>query len=283
MGSVVIAYSGGIDSTFLAVVAGEMLGEKALAITAQSPSIAASELEEARVLAKRLGFHHRIVKTNELDRADYQANTPSRCYFCKDELYKTLSKIAKRGKYAHIANGANTDDLSDYRPGFKAADEQNIRSPLVEAQLSKSEIRQISKDMGLPIWDKPAQPCLSSRIPYGTPVSTTVLEQIEQAETVLRNFGFHDFRVRHHDQIARIEINPDDFPRLLDANTRLQITTELRALNYKYVSLDLDGFRSGSLNEAISIPKNGNEPFLFFGELSFSHLVVRNSLQFFVV
>ena len=257
MGSVIIAYSGGIDSAFLAVVANEMLGDNALAITAQSPSLAVSELEEASVLAKHLGLHHRVIKTNELDRADYQENTPSRCYFCKDELYKNLSRIAETEEYAHIANGANTDDLSDYRPGLKAASEQNIRSPLVEAQLSKSEIRQISKDMGLPVWDKPAQPCLSSRIPYGTPVSSGVLEQIDQAETVLRNFGFRDFRVRHHDQIARIEISPDDFPRLLDASTRLQITAKLRALNYKYVSLDLEGFRSGSLNEVISIRRNG--------------------------
>ena len=257
MGSLIVAYSGGVDSAFLAAAANEALGPRALAVTAKSPSLAPSELRDAVDLAARLGLNHRVVETHEVERHDYAANDPNRCFFCKDELYTYLSGYAEREGYTNIANGTNTDDLGDFRPGLNAAKQYGVRSPMVEADLSKAEIRALSKEMGLPTWDKPAQACLSSRIPYGTPVTVEALERIAKAEEFLRGLGVRQLRVRHHDTIARIEVEPADLPTLAEETTRARVTDYFRSIGYSYVTLDLDGFRSGSLNEVIAGLKRG--------------------------
>lgn len=251
MGSVVVAYSGGVDSTFLAVAAHDALGERALAVTAASPAIPEAEMEEAGALARQFGFAHRVIRTAEMDDANYVANPANRCYFCKSELYTKLVPLAAELGYAWVANGTNVDDLGDYRPGAQAADERRVRSPLVEAGLTKQEIRELSRERGLPTWDKPAQPCLSSRIPYGTPVTVRALSQIERAEAFLRGLGFRELRVRHHGTVARIELPLADLPRLAEEGTRQQVVAQLKKLGYGYVTLDLAGFRSGSLNEVL--------------------------------
>jgi uncharacterized protein len=252
MGSVIVAYSGGVDSAFLAATAHQVLGDKALAVTAESPSLAPSELKEATALAERLGLNHRVIQTGEVERADYLANTPNRCFFCKDELYSHISKTVQGEGYAWVTNGTNTDDLGDFRPGLDAAKQYGVRSPLVEAELTKVEIRSLSKDMDLPTWDKPAQACLSSRIPYGTPVSVEALTRIGKAEEFLRGLGIGQLRVRHHGTVARIEVTPADFPALLDEETRKSIGKHFRSIGYAYVTLDLEGFRSGSMNEVLA-------------------------------
>ena len=252
MSSVTVAYSGGVDSAFLSAIACNILGEKALAVTASSPSVAPSELRDAIDLARELGMHHRVIETREVERSDYSENSPSRCFYCKDELYTRLSAIASEEGYSHIANGTNVDDLGDFRPGLKAAAKYGVRSPLVEAGLSKQEIRTLSRDMDLPTWDKPAQACLSSRIPYGTPVSVEALTRIAKAEEILHDLGLRQVRVRHYDDIARIEIEPEEFPRLLEDDVRSAISRKFRSIGYSYVTLDLEGFRSGSLNEVLA-------------------------------
>ncbi len=252
MGSVIIAYSGGVDSAFLAATAHQVLGDRSLAVTAESPSLAPSELREAVSLAQQLGLNHRIIQTQELEREDYLANNPNRCFFCKDELYSHINKIVHAEDYEWVTNGTNTDDLGDFRPGLDAAKQYGVRSPLVEAELTKAEIRSLSKDMDLPTWDKPAQACLSSRIPYGTPVSVEALTRIAKAEEFLRNLGIGQLRVRHHGSVARIEVTPADFPALLDESVRKSIGQHFRSIGYAYVTLDLEGFRSGSMNEVLS-------------------------------
>ena len=251
MGSVMVAYSGGVDSAFLAVTANQVLGPQAQAVTAKSPSLAPSELEGAVELAVRCGLNHRVIETKEVERADYLANDPNRCYFCKDELYTHLARLASSENVGWVANGTNTDDLGDFRPGQDAAKQYGVRSPLVEAGLSKDDIRRFSKEMDLPVWDKPAQACLSSRIPYGTPVSVEALTRIARAEEFLRGLGLKQLRVRHHGAVARIEVSPEDFPLLLEEDIRTGITRHFKIIGYSYVTLDLDGFRSGSMNEVL--------------------------------
>ena len=256
MGSVIVAYSGGVDSAFLAAAANDALGRKALAVTAKSPSLAPAELREAVELAERLGINHRIVETHEVEREDYAANNPNRCFFCKDELYTYLSAYAREEGYEHIANGTNTDDLGDFRPGLNAAKQYGVRSPMVEAALSKADIRELSKDMDLPTWDKPAQACLSSRIPYGSMVTVEALTRIAQAEEYLHGLGIRQLRVRHHDTIARIEVEPQDFLTLTDEAVREQVVAKFHEIGYSYVTLDLQGFRSGSMNEVLAALRN---------------------------
>ena len=252
MDRVIIAYSGGVDSAFLAAVANEVLGNNALSVTAVSPSLAPSELEEARSLAQDLGLNYRTINTNEIEREDYSANNPDRCFFCKDELYSHLIKFCGEENYSFVVNGTNVDDLGDYRPGLDAATQYGVRSPLVEANLEKKDIRVLSREMGLPTWDKPAQACLSSRIPYGTMVTVEALTTIAKAEKYLRTKGFKQLRVRHHESIARIEISADDFDVLTSEPLRTEVPSYFKSLGYSYVTLDLEGFRSGSLNEILN-------------------------------
>ena len=251
MGEVIVAYSGGVDSSFLLWAAHKVLGERALAVTGRSGSVASGQIEEARQLAKDLGARHVVLDTDELDNPLYVQNPTNRCYHCKTELFTKLETFAAREGIRWIAEGSNLDDLRDYRPGMQSATERGVRSPLKEAELTKAEIRALSKEAGLPTWDKPAMPCLSSRIPYGMVVSLEKLSMIDRAEAYLRSLGFRDLRVRHHENIARLELPPSDFPRLLEGDLAADISKTLQAYGFKFVTLDLQGFRSGSLNEGI--------------------------------
>jgi pyridinium-3,5-biscarboxylic acid mononucleotide sulfurtransferase len=249
MTSVVVAYSGGVDSALVAAVAQRALPHQTLAVTAASPALARRELDQAREVARKLGLSHRVIFTSEMDREGYVANSPQRCYFCKTELYTHLCRLAEAEGYAWVVNGANTDDLGDYRPGLQAATERQVRSPLVEAGLSKEQVRRLAHYLGVPVWDKPAQPCLSSRIPYGTPVSIETLSKIEQAEDFLRDLGLREVRARHHDKVCRIEVGEDEMD--LALAHRKEIVERLKKIGYLWVSLDLAGLRSGSLNDQL--------------------------------
>ena len=251
--SLIVAYSGGVDSAYLAFCANDVLGPRALNVTADSPSYPDRHRQLAISLAARFGLRHEIIRTAELERPEYRANPANRCYFCKHELYSRLSTIAQERGIAVIADGSNADDRGDYRPGRQAAREFGVRSPLDEAGLTKSEIRELSRRAGLPTWDEPASACLSSRIPYFSEVTDEKLRTIERAESVLRDLGFRVFRVRHHDTIARIELGRDEIARALEPEIADTIDRELRALGYQHVVVDLRGYRLGSLNEALRL------------------------------
>jgi pyridinium-3,5-biscarboxylic acid mononucleotide sulfurtransferase len=253
LGSVVVAFSGGVDSAYLAVAAARALGQRVLCVTADSPSYPARHREIALAIARDFDLQHEFIATAEMDRPDYRSNPSNRCYYCKQELFGRLTALARERGMATVADGNNADDRGDYRPGRDAAREHGVRSPLDEAGLTKAEIRQLSRRLGLPTWDQPASACLSSRIPYGSEVTFAKLRMIEQAEDVLQSLGFRHCRVRHHDDVARLELAPEEMARALDGEVRDAIVRDLKAIGYRYVSLDLQGYRTGSLNEALRI------------------------------
>jgi pyridinium-3,5-biscarboxylic acid mononucleotide sulfurtransferase len=253
MGSVVVAYSGGVDSSYLLAAAIDALGaEHVLAVTADSPTYPASEREAAAELARRLGVQQRSITTAELDDPNFAGNSPERCYFCKGHLFEELAAIAQESGIQHVVYGANFDDLGDHRPGMRAAREWGGRAPLLEAELTKADIRVLSRERGLPTWDKPAMACLASRFPYYDRITAEALARVEAAEDLLRGeFGLRQVRVRHHDTVARLEVDLSDMPRLLDELNRRRIVAGLKELGYAYVTFDLEGFRSGSMNETL--------------------------------
>jgi pyridinium-3,5-biscarboxylic acid mononucleotide sulfurtransferase len=252
LGSAVVAFSGGVDSAFLLQVAVQTLGRtRVLAVTGRSPSVPAADLAASATLAAELGAEHEFFATAEFDDPNYVANPSNRCYFCKSELYTRLTHLAAERGFGAVVSGTNADDLRDFRPGLQAADEKHVHAPLADVGITKADLRQIAADLGLSIYDKPASPCLSSRIPYGEEVTPEKLRRIDVAETFLHELGFRECRVRHHDKLARIEVAPADLPRFADAELRAQVDAKLRELGFQYVTLDLRGFRSGSLNEVL--------------------------------
>ncbi|MEW6533024.1 MAG: ATP-dependent sacrificial sulfur transferase LarE [Thermodesulfobacteriota bacterium] len=252
MGGVVVAFSGGVDSTLLLGAAVEALGQRALAVTGLSPSYPETELNQARDLAKALGARHLAIPTGEFEQLAYRANPPNRCYFCKKDLFEKLRDIALREGLQFVIDGSNVDDLGDFRPGREAAKELGVRSPFVELGLGKSEIRLLSKELGLPNWDRPSQACLASRIPYGEEITIEKLSRIERSEKALQALGFQQLRVRDYGPLARIELSPDDLDQALLSETRKQIVEECQNAGYAYVCLDLKGYRSGAMNEALT-------------------------------
>ncbi len=252
MQSVIVAFSGGVDSSFLLRVAHESAGDRVLALTTTSPTMPDEDLQSAKNIAALIGARHLIVGSNELEIPGYAANPLNRCYLCKHNLFTVCEQKAAELGIEHIVDGLNLDDLHDYRPGMQAAAEKRVRHPLVEAELTKQEIRELSKTMALPTWDRPASPCLSSRFPYGTQITEERLQQVSGGEKLLRSLGFKVVRVRYHGEVARLEVGRDEMPRLLEPQVGERLTREFRKLGFRFVTLDLAGFRSGSLNEGIA-------------------------------
>ena len=246
-----IAYSGGIDSTLVAKVAYDVLGDRALGVTAVSPSLLPEELEDAKIQAATIGISHELVNTHEMDNPNYTSNPVNRCYFCKSELHDTLKPLALKRGYPYVVDGVNADDLQDYRPGIQAAKERGARSPLAEVGITKLEVRQLSQGLGLPWWDKPAQPCLSSRFPYGEEITIEKLQRVGRAEIYLRNLGYHNLRVRSQGDPARIELAPEKIKEFVATTDLDKLVAKLQELGFIYVTLDLEGYRSGKLNQEI--------------------------------
>ena len=252
--SVIVAYSGGVDSSYVAYIANAELGPRAVCITGQSASLPAYQRAEIDRVVEKFGFQHEVIQTEELDNPGYSANNPDRCFFCKDELYTKLESVARGRGIQNIVDGSTVDDLGDYRPGRRAAMQHAVRSPLIEVGLSKNEVRELSRRATLPTWDKPASPCLSSRIAYGTTVTIERLSKVDRGEEILREFGFREFRVRHHDQLVRLEIAQAEMDRVMRKEVFEKLAARFRELGFKYVTLDLEGFRSGSMNEVLLKP-----------------------------
>jgi uncharacterized protein len=251
-GGILVAYSGGVDSTLLLRVALEVLGDRALAVTASSETYPSEEVGEAICLAHEMGARLRAIHTNEIELEQFASNPPERCFYCKQELFGKLVAIAKEEGLPVVADGSNVDDTGDYRPGMRAASELGIRSPLREAGLTKADVRELSRELGLPTWDKPSFACLASRFPYGSQITREKLSQVGEAEQMLRGMGLRQVRVRHHGDTARIEVGLDDLPRVVGGESRARIVSELRRLGYLYVTVDLEGYHTGSMNKPLT-------------------------------
>ncbi|GAB1539167.1 ATP-dependent sacrificial sulfur transferase LarE [Scytonema sp. NUACC21] len=252
MEKALIAYSGGVDSTLIAKVAYDVLGERALAVTAVSPSLLPEELEDAKVQAATIGIPHKIIETHEMENPNYTSNPVNRCYFCKSELHDTLKPLAVALGYPYVVDGVNADDLHDYRPGIQAAKERGARSPLAEVGITKAEVRQLSQELGLPWWDKPAQPCLSSRFPYGEEITVAKLQRVGRAEIYLRKLGYNNLRVRSEGDTARIELPPEQIKEFVLKTDLQPVVSAFQEFGFTYVTLDLEGYRSGKLNQVLN-------------------------------
>ncbi|MDX2215120.1 MAG: ATP-dependent sacrificial sulfur transferase LarE [Oculatellaceae cyanobacterium bins.114] len=253
MNQALIAYSGGIDSTLIAKIAYDVLGDRALAVTAESPSLLPEDLEDARIQAAEIGIAHEVVQTHELENPNYASNPVNRCYFCKSELHDTLRPLAIERGYPYVVDGVNADDLSDYRPGIQAAKERGARSPLAEVGVTKLEVRELAKQLGLPWWDKPAQPCLSSRFPYGEEITVGKLQRVGRAERYLRHLGLKSLRVRSEADTARIELPPEQLKDFVSTTDLPALVSALQSYGFVYVTLDLEGYRSGKLNQVLQL------------------------------